>query len=485
MITYLIFGLLFVLLIVFSILTAKNWHWSQIVILCLIYLVGVAAVFGAASTLAKRRDALIEVKKSSEELDTLTEQLTRQRFGDPENIRYSADSLYGVEEALKLELAGRGRVWMNGQVADANGNRKFTFPVSREAGNPDIGALQNAVVFAFLDEQFGELTYPGKFVGTFRVANETADSLELEPRLLLNDEIYQLPGTWTLYEKMPSDQYQIFSRQKEDGTGELSLDEFRAKLETELPPELVGMEPGSADYEAFIDQFLFDGRSIGEIENWLETAENRISRVFTPDPDEVFVKYRFDRKSSRSYKVDAQGNLETDGGYNFLGEAIDPALHLGPPDVEFGPDDEVLIDLPSATGYQRVDGSRVPAFPQVESVTELDRIYKRQLYDFPAMFADLRRQSAALDARTAEMIRQNEIQEQAFNNMSSQIALRQEQIQKIQQDNENLQKDVEAINALLQQRTEEVALIRQELNDLERKLNAQRSGRDGKPLPAP
>ncbi len=491
MIGYLIFGLMFVLLIVFTVMTVRNWHWSHIVILCLTFIGTVAASMGAAKTLQYRSRDLRAVKNTEEQLATVTAELNKQRFGEAAASFYSADSLRGVEEELKLRLTGRGRVWMNGTITEKAPNRVFTFPQARAAGDSHIGSLENVLVYAFLDGQYESflddqsdtLAYPAKFVGTFRVANEKADSLELIPELVLNDEVYQAPGSWTLFEKMPSDQHDVFTRQKEDGTV-MTLAEFRQKLvETHVSAENVGMDPASSEYEALIDRLAFDGRSLGEIDRWIEeNSATRINQRYVPDPEEVFVRYRFNKKSNRTYKVNGQGNLTTDGGYTLLGEAIDPALHLeGGDTLSFNPNEEVLIDLPTATGYTRADQTAIEPFNQREDVTEVDRIFRRHLHNFPSVFADFRRQAVDLGKSADELRLQNDAQAAVLANAQAQIAKRDDILTKIGQDNTNLQKDVEAISVLLQKRTAELETMQQEIADLERKINAQRSQRDGRP----
>lgn len=486
MIGYIVFGLLFVLLIVFTVLTVRNWHWTNIVVLALTYLAGVGAIYGAAWARKLRADDVLAVLDSEARLKRVSQELRTARYGSGDSLTYAPQSLYGIEEALKLKMTGRGRVWMNGRISELNGNRRFEFPVARNAGDPQVGALNGVLVFAFLDLDFEGTPYPARFVGTFRVANEKADSMELIPELILGDEMYNAPGSWTLFEKMPSDQHDVFGWMKEDGSGEMTLSEFRAKLETEwLPASTMAMAADSPEYEKFIDQIAFDGRPLGEIETWIEdNAASRKNQRFSPAQEEVFVRYRFNKRSNRTYKVDGQGNLESDGPYTLLGEAIDPALHLGA-DVQFNPDDEVLIDLPTAIGYQRADQTSIPPFTQQEDVTEINRIYRRTLVNFPAMFADLRRQAVDLTRRTGEVIQQNEVQEKALADAETQFAKRAEVIVKMKEDNANLVRDVAAIGALLEQRTRDVESMRQEISDLERRLSAQRTNRDGLPFPNP
>lgn len=483
MIGYVIFGLLFVLLLVFGFLTARNWHWSSIVLLVLSYIAAVACAFGAAKSLHLRQEALQANETAMKRRADAAAELSRSRYGEPTALTYGPDSLYGVEEALKLKLTGRGRVWMNGTVEDSNGNRLYKFPAARDAADPNIGQLNNILLYAFLDDQVGPLSYPSRFLGVFRASDEKADSLLLTPELIVSPDDYAAAGTWSLYEKMPSDRFEIFPRQKADGSGEMSITEYRTELEnTWMPAEALGMERASAEYERLIDQFAFDGRSIGEIERWVEeNAGSRISQRFVPDPEEVLVRYKFNKPSSQPYTVDGQGNLETDGPYTLLGEAIDPGLKLGK-QVEFKADDEVLVDLPNVNGYQASEQNQIAPFSQREDVTEVDRVYRRRLFDFPSLFADLRRQSADFVKRTATVTLQNEVQARALADAQGQITYRDEDLRKLQADNANLQKDMAEITRLLEARRVEFETMKQEVADLQRRIEAQRRQRDGEPV---
>ncbi len=483
MIGYVIFGLLFVLLLVFGFLTARNWHWSSIVLLVLSYLAAVACAFGAAKSLQLRRDAVSKMDAAVKQRDQLKKDFSLARFGEATALTYAPTSLYGVEEALKLKLTGRGRVWMNGTVEDAAGNRLYKFPAARDAADPNIGLLNNILLYAFLDNQVGELSYPTRFLGVFRASDEKADSLLLTPELVVSNDDYVAPGTWSLFEKMPSDRFETFPRLKADGSAEMTLTEFRTELEnTWMPAEALGMDRASPEYERLIDQFAFDGRSIGEIERWIEeNAATRISQRFAPDPEEVLVRYKFNKRSNQPYTVDGQGNLETDGPFTLLGEAIDPGLKLGK-QVEFNPDDEVLVDLPNATGYQASEQNVIAPFTQREDVTEVDRVYRRRLYDFPSLFADLRRQSVDFVKRTATVTLQNEVQAKALADAQGQITFRDDDIRKLQADNSNLQQDVAEITRLLDARRLELDTMRQEIADLQRRIEAQRRQRDGEPV---
>jgi hypothetical protein len=114
-----------------------------------------------------------------------------------------------------------------------------------------------------------------------------------------------------------------------------------------LPAATLGFDPQSKEYEELVDRYAFDGMSLGKIQNWIDqNTAGRKSTRFEPLPEEVFVQYRFNKKSSKSYQVDANGSVENDGLFTPLGQAVDPALHAGK-EVEFAEGDTVLVDKKS------------------------------------------------------------------------------------------------------------------------------------------
>ena len=186
MIPIIVFSLLFVLLIVFCVLSAKYWHWSNIVFLILCYIAGVAACVGASDVLDKRNKALALVKKTRMEavgleIDTdndgiddaidadvdgngadndndgisdskanlaLANQVDYLIYGSPNSLSYSPNSLRGLSARYELEFYGRGRVWESGAVTADGPNRVFQLTVPRP---DDALTLIGSELYAFRD----------------------------------------------------------------------------------------------------------------------------------------------------------------------------------------------------------------------------------------------------------------------------------------------------------------------------------------------
>ena len=319
MISIAVIALLFILLIVFCVISAKNWHWSNIVFLILTYISGVAASVGLAKVLDGRSKVLKAVSTSEARLNKTLDELDFTLFGPADSLTFSEDSLRGRTAALQLQLHGRGRVW-SGTVTDSGEVKTFTFPQSRDATDGNPVSLKGVVLFAFLNEVIDGTLYPKTFMGTVRVTTETAESWTLKSEFLVNQELFDQEGlSWSLFEKMPADRHDTFTNLVETDVQDEAFDigAYRTLLETDFfPASTMGFAIDSPDaevaresaiaYERFIDQIAFDGMSLGRIENWIESAQ-RVSGDFVPLPEELFVEYQFTKKSSSDspFLVDA------------------------------------------------------------------------------------------------------------------------------------------------------------------------------------
>ena len=168
----------------------------------------------------------------------------------------------------------------------------------------------------------------------------------------------------------------------------------------------------------------------------------------SPRPKKFLCVIKFNKKSTRPYTVDADGSLETDGPFTPLGQAVQPALHAGK-EIEFAEGETVLVDQRTAEGYQRGPDDQVPAFSQVEDVTEVDRIYVRPLNDFPYLLAELTTQTVNL-AEEVERVRQNNVvQDKSLADAEAQLQDRLKTTAGLEKDNTNLKNDLDTIQALL------------------------------------
>ncbi len=481
--TYAIIGIAFVLLVVFAVVAARNtWHWVNSVFLVLTFIVGVGACV-STSQVFKKRTTDMKAALAAKALAEKNEAAARLAVYGPENVTYGPESLRGRTEQLNLELAGRGRVWQHGTVDVKGNNRVFKFPVARPQ-DAELGEMQDILLHAFADgpvpvgDGAESVNYPVSYIGTVSVASETPDAVELEPVFLANEAEFTTPsGSWTLFEKMPMDRNDAFHRREGldvDDEG-FDISAYREKLMSiYMPASLVGMAPDSAEYEKLIDGYAFDLLTRGQWENWIE--ENRATRIsprFEPSPEEVFVQYKFNKKSS-PYQVDADGSLQNDGLFTPLGHAVRIDLHVGDTgQVTFAKDDEVLVDLLNADGYQRSDGTVVQPFDQREDVTRGNEVYVRQKRDYPYLLSDLKQQTARFVEETKQMKNNNKIKEQANLDTQAQIDERADVIVKLEQDRTSLQTDLKTVTASQELRQGQWGDMQKRIATLEQQVREQ------------
>ena len=481
-----IVGLVFILLIVFTVLASKTWHWINIVFVILTFIAGVGASIGLAQVYKLRNDAMKDAQKAEELALKNQKEADLAVYGSPESIVYDRDSLRGINEALALALAGRGRVWSGGQVVVDGDLRTFTFATARPADDENQIKLKNVLLYVFADGSIIGQPYPQSYIGTVLVTEETPQSIKLQPMFIANGQEWSKPSTsWSLFEKMPLDRRGTFKlgivsfvdsqenppeglKQLAEGIRSDSMDigRFRqALMQNYLTAQSLNLDPASAEYEKLIDRYAFDGISLGKIQNWIdENAATRVTQRFEPTPEEVFIRYRFDQKSSRAYQVDADGSLETDGAFTPLGQAIEPSLQAGK-EIEFGEGDTVLVDQLTAEGYQR-GTEQIPPFTQQEEVTEVDRVYIRQLRDFPYVLGDLYAQTTNFIEETDRVRQNNGIQEKSLADAEAQLQDRLNTTAGLEMDNGNLKNDLDTVTSFLAERQEENRVFRARIQSL-------------------
>lgn len=486
-----ILGLAFILLIVFCVMSAKTWHWVNIVFVVLSFLAGVAAIFGLTEVYKLRTDAIASVNEWERKAEEAEAAANLQIVGDPTSLAYEPGSLRFISETLTRELAGRGRVWSHGQITPDNERRDFTFSNERPVG-PEVQPLLDVVLHAFLERQVTDRMVPANYIGSVRVSEESPKGLKLEAVALADSEEFAQPtGTWTLFEKMPldrrgsfkkatiafaesnpsaPDEIKDFVKGLKDENKDLDITKFRQILTANfLAAETIGFDPASREYEELIDRYAFDGLSLGKIQNWIDqnSAGRKVLR-FEPPPEEVFIKYQFNKASTNPYQVDANGSVETEGQFNGLGHAIDEALHHGGP-VTFDKGDTVLVDKRSADGYARGDQQIAP-FKNNEDVTMVDQIFIRQVRDFPFEFSDVTIQVRKASEEIDRVTKANVVQAESLVNTRAQIDERSRLTGELESDRANLRNDLDTIIGLGDRKSSEVSDLQQQVSSLQRQI---------------
>ncbi|MDA8563208.1 hypothetical protein N9L06_02025 [Mariniblastus sp.] len=490
MIAIAVVALLFIALCVCVYLAAKSWHWVNVLFLMLTFIAGLAATIGLAqvgSLRYKQQKAALDAETRAERV---VNQANLQVSGDIDSTTYSSDSLRGISQELALVMAGRGRVWSRGAVTADGDNVVFKFPSARPATGENGVKLENVVLFAFSEREAPKFdgdvddaggtrpTVPIGYIGSVRVIEETPEALTLAPEFITDPDAYTDPQrTWSLFEKMPLDRHDTvqnaFRRAaKLDDDAEIDLNELRKFLQNGLlSPERVAMEPGTREYEELLDRYTFDGVPLGAIQNWIDAAPNRIITKFEPAPEEIFVRYRFTGKSRKSYQVDSEGNLATDGPFTATGLAIESSLHLGK-EVQFEKDNLVSVDSVNASGYSRSDGTQVPPFPSTEPVEEVERYYVRPLRDYPYLLASTTDASTTIAEETTRRQKSNEVQTATLRDTQAQIAERTKLTAALESDQKNLRGDQQVVTEVLETKTSAVEQLIQKIDGIQSQLNA-------------
>ena len=481
MILYIVYGLIFLALIVIAIMSAKEFHWVNSLLLIFLFLSTAAASMGLAGVLHQRSKAVKKLSTAEKKLTRVRADYNKAVFGDADAIGFGKSSLRALSAQLDLLRVGRGRVWSGGTVVAADGEWTFTFPTAVPAGGENqMRGLQEVEVHVFREEPRqikistgpAQVSIPVGYVGKFRIvpfpkdapADAVLKAFLLEPVRIINaEEAAQPTGTWTVFEKMPLDRRGSFKDamaavNPDFDIENISIGDFRRILETQFfPADNFPFDADSAEYEQLIDQYAFDGQSLGQIEKWVEgqiNSGNRKSGAFQPPPEEVHVKYRFN-KESKEFAVDADGNLNTDGAFTPLGLAIATNLHVGSK-VKFKENDEVIIDSLTAAGYDRA-GTQIEPFSSSADVTEVDRIYIRRNRDFPYLFARLNDRGLTRQENLIDRKEDNNLYDNAIaKNLAKQIQERTRIQSDLEFDNKNLEIDRDTIVALETQRQQEV-----------------------------
>jgi len=494
--------LVFVVLVVFTVLSAKTWNWVNIVFVNLVFVITVVATVGLSQAYNLRHRDMAAEEQAKAQLERARREAQLALSGEPEASAYSPDSLRAKAQQVRLLFASRGRVWANGSVAIEGANndqRRLTFPAERPGEQADFELsrlkLKDNELYLFADEDILGEPYPAKFIGRVLVVAESAKDLVIESvktggrEVIVEEQEWANPSTtWTLYEKMPLDKHDLFKdrfladvdldaeqtspeeQQLAEAirTDQLEIGPYRRLLEDRyLRAETFDLDANSREYESIIDYFAFDGFSLGKIENWIEAnAGSRQSDSFVPSTDEVFILYRFNAASRDEYIVDsATGALTTDGAFTAIGYAVDRSLHHGGP-IRFAEGDFVLIDQQTADGERGVE--QITPFRTKEDVTEVDRVYVRKLKNYPFLFTNLSIRADQAEQEAARVRESILVDQVALQNTQNQERERDKIAEGLRQDINNLQNDLQTITQLLARREAELQKITAEMDALRR-----------------
>ena len=479
-------GLLALVVFVLAILSAKNWHWVNVVLLIFTLIASITAIIGMTQAFKHRRDGMLDFQKQRKAAEKAEAKVAHIIGGDPLSIKYDKGSLRDNNNRLALAMTGRGRSWKGGEVSavgDDGVQRKFTLKTERNL--KDEGSMDGAVLYAFAEKD----GIPARYIGSFFVAAETEKDYTLQPIALVDIERYENPRvTWTLFEKMPQDHHGIFKAALEssvnsatgdakdstehqqrvafvesmnDKSKELDIGIFTEILKSDfLPARNLGHDPDSLEYEQIIDQYAFDGQSIGKIEQYIEAHPERKSRNFDPTPEEIFIKFKFSADSDTPVQTDREkGNL-SEGVYNTDGEAVLGTLMQNPDGVTFKANDVVMIDEPSSVEFEKSHAGKLK---------RVDRVYVRQLQDFPLMFKNMKLRAERFAKETITSQATTAKTAIALKDARRQIEIRTDLLAKSVEDEERFTRDSQNLKATIQSRQQRSSELAQQIEAVKAK----------------
>ncbi|HMO14841.1 MAG TPA: hypothetical protein PKD64_12975 [Pirellulaceae bacterium] len=450
--------------------SARTWNWVNIVFVFLIFVAGILGAYAGSQTL-KARYAWIDRSQKNEDILERYEKSLRETLNGPDDaLAYTSNSLRGVNLELDLSMIGKGRVWQEASVSIRD---EKTIVASFEAGGVD-GAnqlKQDTILYAFRDEMHDDQAarFPTTFIGTFQVESASGAQATLKSVFVTPDGVQDMSNpqtTWTFFEKMPVDDRETFKRLAgiPVDSDNFDIDAYRNILVTRyLTADLLGMDETSREYEELIDQFTFDGLTMGTIQNWIARQPSRISNLFDPGVENLYVELRF-TKPSRGFQVDGSGSA-SENAFDIQGRAIDRSLHYGS-EITFREGETIVVQkLTGVIGYDiaDADGSIIREQPLI-NIMDVERvggddadIYRRPLNNYPHLLTQTIQQVAFFEDTLKQLEQVRTVADRALQDALTQQDLRARQLNDLEFDLENFQTDLRIVSGHASKLSNELA----------------------------
>jgi hypothetical protein len=234
-----VLGLLFVLGVVFGVLSKSSWRWPDILAGFLVLVTAFAFVFLVSLSLKTRRAWVQRVAKDQKQNETLRAQNKRLLWGDDNEAALSGeDNLTAVSAALSRLLLDRGRVWRDA-VPSVGPNDTFNLTIpGADAANPHQ-ITPRFILYLFRENDVNVsgqvVNVPTNYIGEFEVVSVAENSVPVRPILYspglravqeaqaanpgnftqVFSDFYIKKGDvgfeWSLYETLPIDDHVVFA----------------------------------------------------------------------------------------------------------------------------------------------------------------------------------------------------------------------------------------------------------------------------------
>lgn len=232
------------------IMSVKNWHWAQMLLLLLIFFCSIGTLFLGLEvyrihkTFRSKMPALqeqlaqVELKNEALKNGTGDEAVGGSNFAEGMPFDFAAEGRMpglGVWTHRLQDLARqRGRVWRGVMPAGAVDARTSRIPVQIQ---PQPHGLEKDAIVSVFEQGEPNAADPAQgaqYLGDFRVVEVRPDGVTLEATIKLDDRtgprVARSKGPWALYETMPADRLELFAGMTEEQLRQLipapSVDEY-------------------------------------------------------------------------------------------------------------------------------------------------------------------------------------------------------------------------------------------------------------------
>lgn len=503
MLFYIFVGVLFIALIVFLVLSAKNWHWAHITAVVLVFLAAVPAYYCLAYSLKTRKALVKQYHDSVKELNAERTKYFGTLYGAQPGTRggFGDGSLKAELARYNLLTTGKGRSWDQATIQARNGNElTIDIPVAA-APNPENPAadpaapadptnpappapaapapapeggeypLVGSLLYVFqltglTIEENRQVPVPGGYVGAYRVTAVNGTVITAIAETAMEIEVNNGDPV-ALFERPPQDTNDVMNMALRFESGDKpSIDDYRQRFAAVFPADSFKLEEDSKAYQDMLDSFSFDGRSINEINEW-RNAQGLPE--WNPGVEEIQVVSRVLRQMEET--VDGTQDMLISGVFDSLGRANDPELQLGKSaqiavSREGDEKDVLVVDAATATsGYTRQDGTQVRSWEEEGRIQPVNRLYSRRLRDYTTEIEQLMFDQGIFSERITEYTRLNTSVSTSVQAADAQEQLRQTKITELTQDQDHLKADIQVANGYLSELETRLADLRREIRD--------------------
>ncbi len=446
-------GLLVIFMIAATVFSTKVWRWHHLVCLWLVMLSALWFCYQAALS-AKTRVLFTRMHAENEKkLDDVQTKNKRLMYGDLHEILQTDDSLRGLRHKIARSLVDRGRVWRNCAPAGVQADGTITLnliaapavpvvpdptvappaavpgavapgvvapgavvdPAAVPAAAPESEKIDpKTVLYAFLEGQGPQLGLPVLYLGEFRVTTSTDTSINVASILALPTR--QIPtGNWALYESMPLDGHDAFSEidavsDENHIFGAVNEQEVRA-----LMPKWQGQTDEL--YDAKIREYLRNGTPAADDD----------------PPENIWLQVKFLKDYEIQVDADTAVSMLDNRYFDNTGRAIVASLQQGEP-TKFKPNDFGVFHQEFANQLI-VQGTAEKVKP----------IYVRKLHDYWFAFHEISDRMNKVAMET-ERVQRNMLKiDESNKKLLDQIAYREQEKKKLQEDLANVRIERDAI----------------------------------------